>query len=80
MKYIITEGKLENVLLKFLEEKDFINVVKIHDGKIYILLKHSIPSNESENLANQIQTMFDYHGEIYRPSVTEPKNIPVAKF
>jgi hypothetical protein len=71
MKYTITEGKLENVLLKFLEEKDFIEVARIHDGRVLIWLKHSIPLNEVHELANQIKTMFDYHGEVYRPSHTK---------
>lgn len=71
MNYIITEGKLGNVLLKFLEDKDVVEVAKIHDGEVHIWLKHFIPLNEAYELGNQIKTMFGYHGQIYRPSHTK---------
>jgi len=80
MKYIITEGKLEKVLMKFLKEKDFIENVSFQDYGVHIWLKYAISPKESENLAHQIITMFDYHGEILRPSKTEGHYIGVARF
>ena len=80
MKYIITEGKLEKVLLKFLEDKDVVEVARIHDGEVLIWLKHSIPLNDVYDLANQIKTMFDYHGEVYRPSHTKGLYLTHGRF
>ena len=80
MKYIITEGKLEKVLMKFLKEKDFIEYVSFQDDEVHIWLKYAISPKESENLAHQIITMFDYHGEILKPSKTEGYYIGVARF
>lgn len=80
MKYIITEGKLENVLLKFLKEKDFIEVAKIHDGEVHIWLKHFIPLNEAYELGNQVKAMFGYHGQIYRPLHTKGLYLAYGKF
>jgi len=80
MRYTITEGKLEKVIMKFLEEKDFIENVSFQDHEVRIWLKYAIPFKEGENLAHQIITMFDYHGEILRPSKTEGHYIGVARF
>jgi hypothetical protein len=69
MKYIITEDRLGKVVLKFLEMKDFVDDVQIEDGKVIIYLKRPIPSyDEISELVRLIKTMFDYHGEIYKPS------------
>jgi hypothetical protein len=80
MKYIISEGKLEKVLMKFLKEKDFVEDVIFQDDEVHIWLKYRIPPKESENLAHQIVTMFNYHGEIYKPSITQGYYIPIARF
>jgi ribosomal protein S8 len=69
MKYIISESKLEKLVLKFLEEKRFVDDAKIEDGEVIIYLKYPIPnSDEIRELADLIKTMFNYHGQIYKPS------------
>jgi ribosomal protein S8 len=69
MKYIISESKLEKLVLKFLEEKSFVDDAQIEDGEVIIYLKYPIPnSDEIRELADVIKTMFNYHGQIYKPS------------
>lgn len=69
MKYIISESRLENLVLRFLEQESFVDDAKIEDGQVIIYLKNPAPnSDEIRDLAHTIKTMFNYHGEIYKPS------------
>ena len=69
MKYIITEDRLGEIVLRFLDQKDFVDDAKIEDGKVIIYLKRPLPSyDEIKELVGLIKTMFNYHGEIYKPS------------
>jgi hypothetical protein len=65
MKYIITEERLGKLVLKFLEQIDFIDDAQIEDGKVIIYLKRPFRIDDVKDLAGQIKSMFDYHGEIY---------------
>ena len=65
MKYIITEDRLGKLVLRFLEMKDFVDDAQIEDGKVIIYLKRPIHLDDIKDLAGQIKSMFDYHGEIY---------------
>ena len=65
MKYIITEERLGEIVLRFLEQKDFVDDAKIEDGKVIIYLKRPFYIDNVKDLAGQIKSMFDYHGEIY---------------
>lgn len=68
MKYIITEDRLGKLVLSFLEENDVVDDAQIEDGRVIIYLKRPIHLDEIKELANSVETMFDYHGEIYKPS------------
>jgi hypothetical protein len=52
MKYIITEERLGKLVLRFLEEKDFVDDAQIEDGKVIIYLKRPIHLDEIKDLAN----------------------------
>jgi hypothetical protein len=65
MKYIITEERLGKLVLKFLEQIDFVDDAQIEDGKVIIYLKRPFRIDDVKDLAGQIKSMFDYHGEIY---------------
>ena len=81
MKYIISESKLEKLVLKFLEQKDFVDDAQIEDGKVIIYLKPPIPHfDEIKELSDLIKTMFNYHGEIYKPSRTLLNYIMIYNF
>jgi hypothetical protein len=80
MKYIITEDRLGKLVLRFLEEKDFVDDAQIEDGKVIIYLKRSIHLDEIKNLAGIVKSMFDYHGEIYKPSRTKGNYIMIYNF
>ena len=69
MKYIITESKLEKLVLNFLEQKSFVDDAQIEDGEVIIYLKYPVPSSDKiRGLAETIETMFNFHGKIYKPS------------
>jgi hypothetical protein len=81
MKYIISESKLEKLVLKFLEQKDFVDNVQIEDGKVIIYLKPPLPHfDEIKALSDLIKTMFNYHGEIYKPSRSQLNYIMIYNF
>jgi hypothetical protein len=69
MRYIISESRLGEIVLRFVKEKDFVDDAHIEDGEVIIYLKQRIPQpDEIRELADQIKSMFDYHGQIYKPS------------
>lgn len=80
MKYIITEDRLGELVLKFLELKDFVDDAQIENGKVIIYLKRPIHLDEIKDLAGQIKTMFNYHGEVYKPSRTRWNYIMIYNF
>jgi hypothetical protein len=80
MKIIVTEDRLGKLVLRFLEEKDFIDDAQIEDGKVIIYLKRPFQVDEIKALANSVKTMFDYHGEIYKPSRTKGNYIMIYNF
>ena len=80
MKYIITEDRLGKLVLRFLEMKDFVDDAQIEDGKVIIYLKRPIHLDDIKDLADQIKSMFDYHGEIYKPSRTRWNYIMIYNF
>jgi hypothetical protein len=47
---------------------------------VIIYLKRPIHLDEIKSLANSVKTMFDYHGEIYKPSRTRWNYIMVYNF
>ena len=80
MKYIIKEDRLGKIVLRFLEQKDFVDDAQIEDGKVIIYLKRPIHLDEIKDLVNSVKTMFDYHGEIYKPSRTRWNYIMIYNF
>lgn len=80
MKCIINEDRLGELVLKFLELKDFVDDAQIEDGKVIIYLKRPIHLDEIKDLAGQIKTMFNYHGEVYKPSRTRWNYIMIYNF
>lgn len=90
MKYIITENRINNIITKYLEDKDFISKVDFSDNQIEIYLskpKTLYPPNLGsyqfcENLAYEIKSLFGFEGVInfYRPSKTENYYLVIGHF
>jgi hypothetical protein len=80
MRYIITEDRLEKLVLRFLEQKDIVDDAQIEDGKVIIYLKRPVHIDKIKELADSVKTMFDYHGEIYKPSRTRWNYIMIYNF
>jgi hypothetical protein len=59
---------LGKLVLKFLEQNNVVDDAQIEDGRVIIYLKRPIHLDEIKALADSVETMFDYHGEIYKPS------------
>jgi hypothetical protein len=71
MKYIITEDRLGKLVLKFLEQNNVVDDAQIEDGRVIIYLKRPIHLDDIKSLADSVNTMFDYHGEIYNHLVLD---------
>ena len=80
MKYIITEDRLGKLVLKFLEQNNVVDDAQIEDGRVMIYLKRPIHLDDIKSLADSVNTMFDYHGEIYKPSRTRWNYILIYNF
>ena len=80
MKYIITEDRLGKLVLKFLEQNNVVDDAQIEDGRVMIYLKRPIHLDDIKSLADSVNTMFDYHGEIYKPSRTRWNYIMIYNF
>jgi len=80
MKYIITESKLDKMVIKFLEEKDSVTFVRISDGMVYVFLEPNVHVNEMKTLVDQITRMFGYHGQILKKSITHGQYIMTYQF
>ena len=80
MKYIITEDRLGKLVLSFLEENDVVDDAQIEDGRVIIYLKRPIHLDDIKSLADSVNTMFDYHGEIYIPSRARWNYIMIYNF
>ena len=80
MKYIITESKLDKMVIKFLEEKDSVTFVRISDGMVYVFLEPNVHVNEMKTLVDQITRMFGYHGQILKKSITPEQYIMTYQF
>jgi hypothetical protein len=80
MEYIITEDRLEKLVLRFLEQSDIVDDAQIENGRVIIYLKRPIHLDKIKDLANSIKTMFDYHGDIYKPSRTRWNYVMVYSF
>jgi len=80
MKYIITESKLDKMVIKFLEEKDSVTFVRISDGMVYVFLEPNVHVNEMKTLVDQITRMFGYHGQILKKSITPGQYIMTYQF
>jgi hypothetical protein len=80
MRYIITEDRLGKLVLKFLEQNNVVDDAQIEDGRVIIYLKRPIHLDDIKSLADSVNTMFDYHGEIYKPSRTRWNYIMIYNF
>ena len=80
MKYIITEDRLGKLVLRFLEQNAIVDDAQIEDGRVIIYLKRPIHLDDIKSLADSVNTMFDYHGEIYKPSRTRWNYILIYNF
>jgi hypothetical protein len=80
MKYIITEDRLGKLVLKFLEQNNVVDDAQIEDGRVIIYLKRPIHLDDIKALADSVKTMFNYHGEIYKPSRTRWNYIMIYNF
>ena len=74
MKYTITENRLNNIITRYLEEKDFVSKVHFNENdrlEIYLLKPISRPS--IDNLVYEIRGLFNFEEPIsfFRPSKTE---------
>ena len=83
MKYIITENRLHNIISTYEEEKDFVDKDYFDENdRLQIYLQKSIPRASIDNLAYEIQRLFNFKKSIafFRPSKTEGYYLMFAQY
>jgi hypothetical protein len=82
MKYLITESRIEKIIVKYLEEKDFIDKSVFSDNQLKIYLSKPTNYATNSNLSDEIKSLFGDVGVItfFRPSKTENHYIMIGHF